>query len=222
MALIYIVEDDDSIREIEEFALMNAGHKVIGFSCAKEFYNKLDQVIPELCILDIMLPDENGNEIVRKLRRNPDTKKLPVIMVTAKTTELDLVKGIEDGADDYIKKPFSVMELISRVKALLRRTKPEEIKQLELEDLILNNEKHEVTVEGRHVELTFKEYELLSMLMLNKGIVLQRDNIMDHVWGISYEGESRTLDMHVKTLRQKLGSYGNRIRTIRNVGYVIE
>lgn len=222
MALIYIVEDDDSIREIEEFALMNAGHKVIGFSCAKEFYNKLDQVIPELCILDIMLPDENGNEIVRKLRRNPDTKKLPVIMVTAKTTELDLVKGIEDGADDYIKKPFSVMELISRVKALLRRTKPEEIKQLELEDLILNNEKHEVTVEGRHVELTFKEYELLSMLMLNKGIVLQRNNIMDHVWGISYEGESRTLDMHVKTLRQKLGSYGNRIRTIRNVGYVIE
>ena len=169
-----------------------------------------------------MLPDENGNEIVRKLRRNPDTKKLPVIMVTAKTTELDLVKGIEDGADDYIKKPFSVMELISRVKALLRRTKPEEIKQLELENLILNNEKHEVTVEGRHVELTFKEYELLSLLMLNKGIVLQRDNIMDHVWGISYEGESRTLDMHVKTLRQKLGSYGNRIRTVRNVGYVIE
>ena len=114
------------------------------------------------------------------------------------------------------------MELISRVKALLRRTKPEEIKQLELENLILNNEKHEVTVEGRHVELTFKEYELLSLLMLNKGIVLQRDNIMDHVWGISYEGESRTLDMHVKTLRQKLGSYGNRIRTVRNVGYVIE
>lgn len=222
MALIYIVEDDDSIREIEEFALMNAGHKVIGFSCARDFFNKLDQVIPELCILDIMLPDENGNEIVRKLRRNPDTKKLPVIMVTAKTTELDLVKGIEDGADDYIKKPFSVMELISRVKALLRRTKPEEIKQLELENLILNNEKHEVTVEGRHVELTFKEYELLSLLMLNKGIVLQRDIIMDHVWGISYEGESRTLDMHVKTLRQKLGSYGNRIRTVRNVGYVIE
>ena len=222
MALIYIVEDDDSIREIEEFALMNAGHKVIGFSCARDFFNKLDQVIPELCILDIMLPDENGNEIVRKLRRNPDTKKLPVIMVTAKTTELDLVKCIEDGADDYIKKPFSVMELISRVKALLRRTKPEEIKQLELENLILNNEKHEVTVEGRHVELTFKEYELLSLLMLNKGIVLQRDNIMDHVWGISYEGESRTLDMHVKTLRQKLGSYGNRIRTVRNVGYVIE
>ena len=222
MALIYIVEDDDSIREIEEFALMNAGHKVIGFSCARDFFNKLDQVIPELCILDIMLPDENGNEIVRKLRRNPDTKKLPIIIVTAKTTELDLVKGIEDGADDYIKKPFSVMELISRVKALLRRTKPEEIKQLELENLILNNEKHEVTVEGRHVELTFKEYELLSLLMLNKGIVLQRDNIMDHVWGISYEGESRTLDMHVKTLRQKLGSYGNRIRTVRNVGYVIE
>lgn len=222
MALIYIIEDDDSIREIEVFALMNAGHKAVGFPCAKDFYKKTEEILPDLCLVDIMLPDENGNEIVRKLRQNPSTKKIPIIMVTAKTTELDLVKGIEDGADDYIKKPFSVMELISRVKALLRRTQPEKIKELVLDSLVINNEKHEVTIDGENVELTFKEYELLSLFVRNKGIVLRRDIIMDRVWGTDYEGESRTIDMHVKTLRQKLGSYGNRIRTVRNVGYVIE
>ena len=222
MALIYIIEDDDSIREIEEFALINAGHKVLGFACARDFYRRLDDVIPDLCLVDIMLPDESGNEIVRKLRKNPDTKNIPVIMVTAKTTEMDLVRGLEDGADDYIKKPFSVMELMSRVKALLRRVQPREVEELVLDELVMNNVKHEVTVEGRVVELTFKEYELLSLFLVNKGIVLSRDTIMDKVWGPDYEGESRTIDMHVKTLRQKLGNYGNRIRTIRNVGYVIE
>ncbi len=222
MALIYIIEDDDSIREIEEFALMNAGHKVLGFNCAKDFYKKIEEVKPDLCLIDIMLPDENGNEIVRRLRRNPDTKKVPVIMVTAKTSELDLVKGIEDGADDYIKKPFSVMELITRVKALLRRTLSEEIKELRLEELVVNNEKHEVSIEGKPVELTYKEYELLSLFIANRGIVLTRDIIMDEVWGTEYEGESRTIDMHVKTLRKKLGVYGTKIKTIRNVGYVIE
>lgn len=222
MALIYIIEDDDSIREIEEYALMNAGHKVLGFTCAKDFYKKLEDVVPDLCLVDIMLPDENGNEIVRKLRKNTETAKLPVIMVTAKTSELDLVKGIEDGADDYIKKPFSVMELISRVKALLRRTLTEEVKELKLDGLTINNEKHEVSVNGNLIELTYKEYELLSLFILNKGIVLNRDTIMDRVWGTDYEGESRTIDMHVKTLRQKLGDYGSRIKTVRNVGYVIE
>lgn len=222
MALIYIVEDDESIREIEEFALRNAGHKVIGFPDAKSFYKKLDEILPELVLVDIMLPDENGNEIVRRIRRNPDTRRLPVIMVTAKTAEIDLIKGLEDGADDYIRKPFSVMELISRVKALLRRTEPEEIRTLALDELILNNEKREVTIDGQAIELTYKEYELLQLLLVNKGIVLSRDTIMDHVWGISYEGESRTLDMHIKTLRQKMGIYGARIRTVRNVGYVIE
>ena len=222
MALIYIVEDDESIREIEEFALKNAGHKVLGFPDARSFFKKLDDIVPDLCLLDIMLPDESGNDIVRKLRKNGDTKRIPVIMVTAKTTELDLVKGIEDGADDYIKKPFSVMELISRVKALLRRTEPEEVKVLTLDELVLNNNKHEVTIADNTVELTFKEYELLQYLLINKGIVLARDTIMDHIWGMAYEGESRTLDMHIKTLRQKLGDYGSRIRTIRHVGYVIE
>ncbi|MCR4673403.1 MAG: response regulator transcription factor [Lachnospiraceae bacterium] len=222
MAFIYIVEDDENIREIEEFALKNAGHRVEGFSCAKDFYKKIAKELPGLCLIDIMLPDENGNEIVRKLRKSPETKHIPVIMVTAKTTDLDLVKSIENGADDYIKKPFSVMELISRVKALLRRIEPEEEKEIVLDDLKINNEKHEVSIDGEVIDLTFKEYELLTYLMVNKGIVLKRENILNHVWNMDYEGESRTLDMHVKTLRQKLKTYGNRIRTVRNVGYVIE
>jgi two-component system alkaline phosphatase synthesis response regulator PhoP len=222
MAIIYIVEDDDNIREIEEFALMNAGHKVLGVKCAKDFYKKIEEVIPDLCLIDIMLPDENGNEIVRHLRRKSDTRKLPIIMVTAKTSELDLVKGIEDGADDYIKKPFSVMELISRVKALLRRTLADEVKELCLDGIVVNNAKHEVSIDGKSVELTYKEYELLSLFIANRGIVLTREIIMDEVWGTDYEGETRTIDMHVKTLRRKLGDYGSRIKTIRNVGYVIE
>lgn len=222
MALIYIVEDDESIREVEELALLSAGHKVVGFGAAQEFYEGLTNSMPDLCIVDIMLPKESGSEIVRRLRKMPETKKLPVIMVTAKTTELDLVKGIEDGADDYIKKPFSVMELISRVKALLRRTTDDETKELVLDELTINNEKRTVSISGNIIELTYKEYELLSLLVSNKGIVLKRAVIMDHVWGTDFEGESRTIDMHVKTLRQKLGAYGNRIRTVRNVGYVIE
>lgn len=222
MALIYIIEDDDNIREIEEFALMNAGHKVLGFKCAKDFFKKMEEVTPNLCLVDIMLSDESGNEIVRKLRGSSATKKLPIIMVTAKTSELDLVKGIEDGADDYIKKPFSVMELISRVKALLRRTLTDEVKGLCLDGLIVNNAKHEVSIDGKSVELTYKEYELLSLFIANRGIVLTREIIMDEVWGTDYEGETRTIDMHVKTLRHKLGEYGSRIKTIRNVGYVIE
>lgn len=222
MALIYIVEDDDNIREIEEFALMNAGHKTVGFSNAKDFHKQLSEIIPDLILLDVMLPDESGNEITKKLRRNPSTRKVPIIMVTAKTTELDLVKGIEDGADDYIKKPFSIMELISRTKALLRRTKEDDIKELSLDELIINNDKHEVSLRDEVIELTFKEYELLSLFVKNKGIVLNRDTIMDRVWGTDYEGESRTIDMHVKTLRHKLKDYGARIRTVRNVGYVME
>lgn len=221
MALIYIVEDDDSIREIESFALINSGHEICGFRNAKEFYEKLKIATPDLCLLDLMLPDESGNEITRKLRANQETKEIPIIMVTAKTTDLDLVKGIEDGADDYIKKPFSVMELISRVKALLRRTKSEEIKELTFEEISINNDKREVRVNGEIIDLTYKEYELLTFFILNKGIVLKRDLIMDKVWGLEYEGETRTIDMHVKTLRKKLGSSGARIKTIRNVGYVL-
>ena len=222
MALIYIIEDDESIREIESFALKNAGHKVVGFDNAKSFYKQMDEVLPDLLLVDLMLPDESGNEIVKKLRAKSETKKLPIIMVTAKTTEIDLIKGLEDGADDYIKQPFSVMELITRVKAILRRFEPTEEKQLNLDELSLNDEKHEVHIGTQKIELTFKEYELLQYLLINRGIVLSRDKIMSQVWGVLYEGESRTLDMHIKTLRKKLGDYGKRIRTIRNVGYLIE
>jgi len=222
MALIYIVEDDDSIRKIEEFTLQTSGHNTCGFTNSDGFFAQVSKVIPDLCILDIMLPGESGNDIVKRLRKKSETANVPVIMVTAKTTDLDLLRGIEDGADDYIKKPFSVIELMSRVKALLRRTYKDEVKKLELDDLVIDDDKHEVTICGKAIDLTYKEYELLSFLVLNKGIVLKRDRIMDQVWGTDYEGESRTIDMHIKTLRQKLGDYGNRIRTVRNVGYVIE
>ena len=210
MALIYIVEDDDSIREIETFAMKNSNYMVNDFSSAKDFFQKMDEIIPDLVILDVMLPDMSGYEIVKKLRINSQTKQVPVIMVTAKTTELDMIKGLDDGADDYIKKPFSVMELITRVKTLLRRTKVEEIKHLKLGKVVLDHERHMVLVEDSPVELTFKEYELLRLLMLNPKVVLTREVIMQRVWGTEFEGESRTVDMHIKTLRQKLKEAGLR------------
>jgi len=222
MALIYIIEDDNSIREIEEYALKNTGYNVKSFEKAGAFFDELEDNLPDLIVLDIMLPDENGVEIVKQLRRSPVTRAIPVIMVTAKTSELDLVKGLENGADDYIKQPFSVMEFISRVKAHLRRTLEDDVKCLELDKLVINKERHEVSIDGTIINLTFKEYELLYYLTINKGIVIRREQIMERIWGIDYEGESRTLDMHIKTLRQKLGEYGARIRTVRNVGYVIE
>lgn len=223
MALIYIVEDDQNIREIQHFALQNSGFKVEEFSCAKDFFKQINEKIPQLIILDIMLPDEDGLQIMSKLRQAPETKKVPVIMVTAKTTELDKVKGLDSGADDYITKPFGVMELISRVKAVLRRTSDvQEEKVLNLGEVSMDCEKHMVKVDHKPVELTFKEFELLKLLMTNAGIVMTREIIMERVWGVDFEGESRTLDMHIKTLRQKLGEAGGRIRTVRNVGYVME
>lgn len=222
MALIYVVEDDGNIQEIESVALRSSGHEVLAFGNANDFYNKLQEILPDLVVLDIMLPDENGNEIIKKLRSRTDTKKIPVIMVTAKTSEMDLVRGIEDGADDYLKKPFSVMELISRVKALLRRTVSEHEEILSLYEIEINNIRHSCSVAGEEVALTYKEHELLKCLIINKGIVLSRDRIMEKVWGTDYEGETRTVDMHIKTLRQKLGSAGDYIKTVRNVGYLIE
>ena len=222
MAFIYIVEDDCNIREIESIALKNTGHTVWAFDNARSFYKKLEERIPDLVILDIMLPDESGYDIVKKIRNNPATKSLPVMMVTAKTQEIDMIKGLDDGADDYIKKPFSIMELISRVKALLRRTVQEEYKLLQLEELRIDHERHVVYVGDNVIELTFKEYELLRLLVSNVGVVMSRETIMIHVWGTDFEGESRTVDMHIKTLRQKLGESGARIKTVRNVGYVIE
>ncbi len=220
---IYIVEDDKNIREIEMFALKNSGYAVEEFENAKSFFSRTVEKVPDLVLLDIMLPDMDGLEIVKKLRSRPDTVRVPIILVTAKTTELDKVKGLDIGADDYLTKPFGVMELISRVKALLRRSRAlQDDKQLVLGDITLDSERREVHVGGELCELTFKEFELLKLLMVNAGIVLHRDTIMSDVWGTDYEGESRTLDMHIKTLRQKLGEAGNMIKTVRNVGYKIE
>ena len=222
MALIYIVEDDESIREIETIALKNSNYIVSAFENAKEFYKKLDELVPDLILLDVMLPDESGYDIVRKLRKRPATQDIPIILVTAKTTEMDMIKGLDGGADDYIKKPFSIMELITRVKALLRRTAKEEPKLLKLDDLVIDHERHVVTVNNEPVDLTYKEYELLRLLMGSQGIVMTREVIMRSVWDTDFEGETRTVDMHIKTLRHKLGDYGSRIKTVRNVGYVIE
>lgn len=221
MALIYIVEDDENIREIEMFALKNAGFEVQGFDCAAAFFAGIKEKIPSLALLDIMLPDEDGLSVVKKLRAASETRRLPIIMATAKTTELDMVKGLDLGADDYITKPFGVMELIARVKALMRRSNGlEEERLIQIGSVLIDDEKRKVYAEQKPCELTYKEYELLKLLMANAGIVASRDMILDRVWGTDYEGESRTLDMHIKTLRQKLGAAGTMIRTVRNVGYM--
>ena len=223
MALIYIVEDDENIREIETIALKNSNYMVCAFEKATTFYKKLEDIMPDLVLLDVMLPDESGYDIVRKLRKNPATKKLPIIMVTAKTAEMDMIKGLDEGADDYIKKPFSIIEFITRVKAVLRRTleQPDD-KYMTIGDIFLDNERHVVYVDNKGIELTYKEYELLKLLMHNAGIVLTREKIMERVWDTEFEGESRTVDMHIKTLRKKLGDSSRHIKTVRNVGYVME
>lgn len=222
MALVYIVEDDESIREIEKIVLENAGHSVMDYGRASDFFEKMEEKQCDLAIIDIMLPDMDGYEIVKKLRNDCFTRKVPVIMVTAKTMEIDMIRGLDIGADDYIKKPFSVIEFITRVKAVLRRTMDSDNKAfLSVGDIFMDNEKHTVYVDNEAVLLTFKEYELLKLLMANAGIVMTRDVIMNRVWGTDFEGESRTVDMHIKTLRQKLKSAGSSIKTIRNVGYVI-
>lgn len=220
--LVYIVEDDNNISEIESFALKNSGYVTEVFETGKIFFKHLQNKKPDIVLLDIMLPDMDGLEILKKMKNTPDYKKIPVIMVTAKTTEIDKVKGLDLGADDYISKPFGIMELISRVKALLRRTlNLEEEKVLSYESVVMDVEKRAVYVNNDAVELTYKEFELLKLLLQNSGIVLRREVIMDRVWGTEFEGESRTLDMHIKTLRQKLGDGGAIIKTIRNVGYEI-
>lgn len=222
MALIYVVEDDDNIREIETIALKNSNYLVKAFARATDFYRALNDILPDLVLMDVMLPDENGCDIVRRLRSQSATKRLPVIMVTAKTSEMDMVKGLDDGADDYIKKPFSVLELLSRVKALLRRSTEETAQQLRVGDIQLDNARRIVLAQGKNVELTYKEYELLRYLMINAEMVLSRESIMRFVWGTDFEGETRTVDMHIKTLRQKLGPCGRQIGTVRNVGYVLQ
>ena len=223
MALIYIVEDDQNIREIECFALKNSGYQIRDFSNAKSFFFALREKKPDLIILDIMLPDEDGMEILRKLRKNSDTRRMPIMLVSAKTTELDKVKGLDMGADDYMTKPFGIMELISRVKALLRRSMPDACDKIfKVDGILLDDERHRVFVDDEQCELTYKEYELLRLFMQNCGIVLSRELIVDRIWGMNCDVESRTLDVHLKTLRAKLGENAHHIKTIRNVGYRME
>ncbi|MDY3908452.1 MAG: response regulator transcription factor [Eubacterium sp.] len=221
--MICVVEDDLNIREIEIFALKTCGFTTVEAGSAKEFWEICSNKVPELVLLDIMLPDEDGITILEKIRKKPDLKKVPVILVTAKGAEIDKVKGLDAGADDYIAKPFGVLELISRVKAVMRRVHGLEEEHIIAQGSIkMNVEKHKVYVDDQEIELTFKEYELLKVLMKNAGNVMTREILMDRVWGTSYEGESRTLDMHIKTLRKKLGASGEYIKTVRNVGYRLE
>ncbi|MCL1952368.1 MAG: response regulator transcription factor [Oscillospiraceae bacterium] len=218
MRNIYLVEDDADIRELVAYALRSAGFQAHGFEKGAQLWPALEQAAPDLILLDIMLPGEDGLSILKRLRGASRTKALPVILLTAKGSEFDKVKGLDLGADDYIAKPFGVMELISRVNAVLRRSgQPSGL--LSYQNIALDNNRRTVLVDGEKASLTFKEYELLHYLLLNAGLVLGRDKIMEAVWGYDFEGESRTLDMHIRSLRQKLGPAGGHIKTVRNVGY---
>ena len=220
--MIYCVEDDDNIRELVIYTLETTGLKAKGFAEGAEFMEALAFDTPELILLDIMLPGEDGLAILRKLKNSSKTKDIPVIMVTAKGTEADKVIGLDSGADDYVTKPFGMMELVSRIKAVLRRSGQTADKaDLEVDGVKMNVKKHEVTVDGQAVTLTLKEYELLERLMRNRNIVLTRDQLLEDIWGYDFDGETRTVDVHVRTLRHKLGEKGAIIETVRGVGYRI-
>lgn len=220
-AIVYIVEDDTSIRELEMYALKNANFEVSGFEDGPAFLNALDAKIPDIVLLDIMLPQDDGLQILTKIRNTPQYSDIPVIMVTAKTSEIDAVKGLDMGADDYITKPFGVMELVSRVKAILRRTEKKAKPILAYKNIKLDEGRHTVLVDKNEIELTYKEYEILKHLIRNKGIVLSRDRLMEIVWGYDFEQGNRTVDVHIQSLRKKLGNAGEHIKTIRNVGYKV-
>lgn len=221
--MIYIVEDDAEIRELETYALKSSGFDVKSFDCGKSLDEEVKVCVPDLFILDIMLPGEDGLSILKRLRAQENTKNIPVIMLTAKSSELDKVKGLDLGADDYIAKPFGILEFVSRVRALLRRsglmkTESEETK-ISLGEVVLDTATRTVTVNGENVELTYKEYELLKLLLSQPGLVFSRQQILEKNWGVDFNMDTRTVDMHVKTLRQKLGDQGAIIQTVRNVGY---
>lgn len=223
MQKVFIVEDDDSIRDMIVYALSSAGFEAKGFPDGKAFYMNLQHETPSLVLLDIMLPGEDGISILKKLREARRQKPIPVVMLTAKGSELDRIKGLDLGADDYITKPFSVMEVMSRVKAVLRRSEagPQRPNELRIGILSLQNDRRVVYAGDQEANLTYKEFELLYYMMINEGIVLSRDKLLEQVWGFDYNGESRTVDMHIKSLRQKLGECGEMIKTVRNVGYKI-
>ena len=220
--MIYLLEDDNNIRNFVTYALNNSGLDAEGFAAPREFWAAMEKQKPQLVMLDIMLPEEDGLSILARLRKTPATKNLPIMMLTAKSTEYDKVVGLDGGADDYVTKPFGTMELIARVKALLRRAEPvSDTRVYEAGGLFLSPAKHIVRVNGEDVALTLKEFELLSYLFKNRGNVLTRDQILQEIWGYEFDGENRTVDVHIRTLRSKLGSCGELIETVRGVGYRI-
>ena len=218
--MIYCVEDDASIRDIEVYTLRSTGFDAEGFVDGAAFFSALEKELPSLVSLDVMLPGEDGVSILKKLKASPKTKALPVIMATAKGMEYDKIVSLDLGADDYLVKPFGMMEMVARVKAVLRRAMPQkEDVVLTSDDLVMNLDEHTVTVNDHRIELTLKEYELLRLFLTRPGIVFTRDQLLSDVWGVDYDGETRTVDVHIRTLRQKLGRYGDRIGTVRGVGY---
>ena len=224
--MIYLLEDDTSIQKFVTYALNNAGFEVKGFETPSEFWKGLKDEKPELLLLDVMLPEEDGISILGKLREKEETKDLPIIMLTAKSTEYDRIIGLDMGADDYVPKPFSVMELISRIKAVLRRASVDKVKgdgtEYVVGDVSLCTTKHTVKVKGEEIKLTYKEFELLSMLMKHREKVFDRDELLVKIWGYDFDGENRTVDVHIRTLRSKLKDGGNIIETVRGVGYKVK
>lgn len=221
--MVYLVEDDESIRELVVYTLNSQGIESEGFCVPSDFWETLEKRVPDLILLDIMLPEEDGLSMLEKLRKRSDTKQLPIAMLTAKGSEYDTVKGLDSGADDYIPKPFRMMELVSRVKALLRRSGKSEGTDTEytMGNLYVSKKKHQVKVDGKEITLTMKEFEMLLLLLSNPGIVFTRAQLLDKIWGYQFDGESRTVDVHIRTLRQKLGEAGHYIETVRGMGYKI-
>ena len=218
--MIWCVDDDNTIRDIEVYTLTQTGFDAKGFADGISMLEALKNEKPELIVLDIMLPGRDGVDVLKEIRSNPETRKIPVIMATAKGTEMDKIQGLDTGADDYLVKPFGVMEMVSRIKAILRRCEPDKKDEiLSVAEIKLSDKEHLVTVNGEKVVLTFKEFEILKLFMSNPSIVFSRDKLLSEVWGVDYLGESRTVDMHIKTLRQKLGAAGSCIETVIGVGY---
>ena len=221
--MIWCVEDDSSIRDIEVYALSSTGFEAKGFEDGDSFWNALQREQPDLVVLDVMLPGKDGVTLLRMMKENQEFCQIPVIMATARGNEYDKIQSLDMGADDYLVKPFGIMEMVSRVKAVLRRCKPvKETKLLKLDGLVLNPHEHTLTIDGERVVLTFKEYELLHLFLSQPGTAFTREQLLSSVWNTDYMGETRTVDMHIRTLRQKLGNYGHLIETVRNVGYRLE